>query len=379
MKKYIFSVLIMVLVSCVTMANDCVFYVRGNQLVPSNEEKDIAVEKEILTISLQDNGKTSVSVYYEMNNKSGSEKTVEMGFEASTPYNSGDVLNSKGIHPYISNFTVNMNGNVIPYSNAIVENNIPNGFKPLDMNVWKKGSQYDESLYQMLDNGNLSIEYSYAYYFSAKFQPGVNRILHTYQYDTSNGVGVAYMIDYKLTPALRWANKQIDDFTLVVRADNTAKHFTINNEPFKNGEFKLDSGTGKCRKMKYYDKEVIEFTLRNGAFSWHGTNFKTTEELSLNSAENLYVSMHEPSEEMPIGFTYDRNINFGYMSPIDTEFEVRIAHNLPYAHRGYAFTKPEMKKYFEDFWWYMPDPDYKISTDDFTERDWYFVNFKLEK
>ena len=66
-----------------------------------------------------------------------------------------------------------------------------------------------------------------------------------------------------------------------------------------------------------------------------------------------------------------------YMFPIDTDFKVRVAHNLPYAHRGYVFSKPELKSYFEQFWWYMPDPDYKPNTEDFTEKDNDFI--KIEK
>ncbi len=380
MRKSILFIIAMILVNSSLVANDCVFYVNGNQLVPSDQESDISVKKEILTISLQDNGFTKVDVYYEFNNNSQKPKTVLMGFEADNPYNAEEPFNPKGVHPNIYNFTVNMNGSVLPYSNAIVESEIPEGFKPLDLNTWKaEGQAYEDSGYQVLQNGDKTKKFSYAYSFKATFEPGINRIVHSYNYDTSFGVGQAFMIDYKLTPATRWANKQIDDFTLVIRADNTAKHFRINKAAFKTGEFKLIEGVGKCRDTKYADQDWVEISLRNGVYSWHSDNYKPADELAIYSCESLYYDYDNDKEPLKLGSTYDRSRTFTYMHPIDTDFKVRVAHNLPYAHRGYVFSKPELKEYFEKFWWYMPDPQYKPNTDDFTEKDWEFVKKEKDK
>lgn len=178
MRKLYLLIAFMVLACSVVMANDSVFFVNGNQLIPSENETDISVQKEVLTISLQDDGKTKVNVYYEFNNKSDKAKTVLMGFEANPPYNADCKYNAKGIHPYISNFSVNMNGKDVSYSNAVVELNTPQGFKPLDTKAWKTGEAFDESNGQMLDNGNLSINFAYAYYFKATFEPGLNKIVH---------------------------------------------------------------------------------------------------------------------------------------------------------------------------------------------------------
>ena len=56
MKKFLTA--IMCLVASVTMANDGVFFVNGNQLVPVNEA-DISISKEVLTISIGDDGQNS--------------------------------------------------------------------------------------------------------------------------------------------------------------------------------------------------------------------------------------------------------------------------------------------------------------------------------
>ena len=100
-------------------ANDGVYFAHGNQLIPVHET-DISVQKEMLTITLGDDGYAAVDVYYEFFNH-GKAKTVQMGFESMKPYNTTDELNPEGIHPYIKDFTVVMNGKPLSYHNAVVE------------------------------------------------------------------------------------------------------------------------------------------------------------------------------------------------------------------------------------------------------------------
>jgi hypothetical protein len=51
----------------------------------------------------------------------------------------------------------------------------------------------------------------------------------------------------------------------------------------------------------------------------------------------------------------------------EKDFLSRVCRNLPYAHRGYVFKDANLKKYFAQQWWYMPDPTWQMKTDDFTE------------
>ena len=89
-------------------ANDGVLFVNGNHLVPV-QETDIELNREVLTISLGDDGYATVDVQYVLNNR-GNDKTVTMGFEALAPYNDEVAFSPQGIHPYIHDFTVVMNG-----------------------------------------------------------------------------------------------------------------------------------------------------------------------------------------------------------------------------------------------------------------------------
>lgn len=98
--------------------NDGVYFTSGNFLVPVRET-DISVAREVLTITIGKDSFARVDVYYELVNN-GQPKTVTMAFEAEAPYNTGSALNRNGIHPYINNFTVTMNGNSLTSSNALV-------------------------------------------------------------------------------------------------------------------------------------------------------------------------------------------------------------------------------------------------------------------
>lgn len=370
-------------------ANDGTYYTKGNQLVPLMET-DISVQKEELTISLMDNGYARVDVYYEFWNPRNETKRLLMGFEADPSYNDDYKFHPDGVHPNIHNFTVEMNGRTISYQNApCLAGVVP--INPIDTNkhyyifdnneLYEIGSGPEYEDYSGVDKG---LSFAYVYYFYADFQPGLNRIHHTYTYRMSVVVGIPYVLDYKLTPATRWANKQIDDFTLVIRVDSTAKHFFLSEEPFPGAEFTVLEGAGKVRHSKDYHTPVFECSLRNGAIALHLNNFKPQSELNMR-AVGVYDCHDYENNVFHFGATYDRTLDISLwyddsvdkIEPSDKAFRQRVARNLPFAHRGHVFRDAELRRFFESQWWYMPDPNYKDDTSDFTEVDWTFVNVKL--
>ena len=68
MKKWLLVVAVALLLTLMARANDGVFYVNGNHLVPV-QETDIALSKEVLTISLCDDGYATVDVQYVLVNR----------------------------------------------------------------------------------------------------------------------------------------------------------------------------------------------------------------------------------------------------------------------------------------------------------------------
>lgn len=385
--RYIVLCMVLLLgVMSQVQANDCTYYTKGNQLVPL-QETDISVRREVLTISLMDNGMARVDVQYEFWNP-GPAKRLTMGFEADPPYNYDYKFYPDGRHPSISLFTVEMNGRQLEYSNAVcVADTLPlTKIKDLKRYyMWDNNWLYDtanadpKSAYNVPIDYDAGIPFAYVYYFDADFQPGLNRVRHTYVYRMSTGVGFPYLVDYKLTPATRWAGGKIDDFTLTIRADSTAKHFYVFDSAFAGIPFAVSEGMGKMRRSSTYGTP-IEVSLRNGAITLHTTDFAPQAELCIRAVgvDGCYVD-----QQCITGGTYDRTarINWGPYEgqqevPADPAFRQRVIRNLPFANRGHVFRDKRLREYFEGLWWYMPDPDYKDDTSDFTPVDWECVNYK---
>ena len=361
-------------------ANDGVFFVNGNHLVPV-QETDIELNREVLTISLCDDGYATVDVQYVLTNR-GKEKTVTMGFEAAAPYNDDVPFSPQGIHPYIHDFTVVMNGRKLAYMNAVVMSryDVDCDFQPLNLQQWKSYGEVkmrdgddlpDNSLLYDAVQDSLT-GFAYAYYFVARFYPGKNTIHHTYRYRLSYGVGRTFEVPYSLMPAMRWANRQIDDFTLRIKATNTAKHFFVEDSLFSQEQFVVKEGVGKIRKAKWYNELFTEIALRNGTVEWHALNYKPKGNMDIQSAERLHY------DDFKLGTFYDRSDNYmpgSYLvEPGKSSEQRRILTNLPYASRGYVFKDRKLQKYFSRFWWYMPDPQWQPDTSDFTPREWKLVN-----
>ena len=375
MNRKVFQLAAMAILAfaAVTMqANDGVYYVNGNQLVPVRET-DIAVVKEVLTINLCDDGYASVDVQYEFMNR-GKAKTVEMGFEAQAPYNAEVKVNKAGKHPFISNFTATLNGKQIDYRNAIVVEKLDEecDFVPVDRKRYllDKEGDWDPGCHLYDTKADDIVPFAYAYLFTANFKEGLNTVHHTYRYRMSFGVGRTFEVPYWLKPAMRWANRQIDDFTLRIKADGTAKHFIIADSLFAAAPFKVTQGKGKIRKNTFgYETTFTEVSLRNGVVEWHARNFKPKDNFVICSAD-IHTCFNE---EYPFGYFYDRSDTY-VPSWQEDKIDKRILRNLPYAHRGYVFKDAKLKAYFNQLWWYMPDPSWKASTDGFTPKEQEYIS-----
>ncbi len=295
------------------MANDGVYFTSGNFLVPT-AETDISVAKEVLTITIGKDSMARVDVYYELVNH-GAPKTVTMAFEAKPPYNTGGTINRNGIHPYIKDFTVMMNDQPLASRNFLVadqhaEENDKTDFTPLDMSKWKGCGEAPDSIIpyeNALYNAELDsvMGYAYAYSFAAPFKQGRNVVRHTYSYTMSYSVGKRLDIHYWLTPAARWANHQVDDFTLKITADDMTE-FCMGDSLFKSAPF---TSSAPERGLLYnitsdYGEPMIFASICEGdTVTWHGTNFRPTANIEICSpdwdSKSAYYT-HRKSEKVVI-------------------------------------------------------------------------------
>ena len=286
-------IIVAIMLACIEMAraNDGVYFTSGNFLVPIRET-DISAAKEMLTITIGKDSFAYVDVYYEFAND-GSPKTVTMAFEANSQYNDNEPLNRKGIHPSIKDFTVSMNGERLKCHNSVVAFNgspiSPTDFKPLDMTKWKGFGEVPDSILPMDDaiyNPELDsvVRYAYAYCFDAPFKQGINVVHHTYKYRMSYNVYEKFTIPYWLTPATRWANGKVDDFTLRITAEDSMAEFCLEDSVFKGAPFTSVKGSRIYHlKSDMYKSFVFADMMDGDTVEWHSRDFRPTGDMSINS------------------------------------------------------------------------------------------------
>ncbi|MCF0209613.1 MAG: DUF4424 family protein, partial [Bacteroidaceae bacterium] len=232
MKKALFALFVLIL-GGIVYANDSAYSTNGNTLFPY-ANTSIAIEKEVLTIRLTDGYRIYYDVDYTFNNLSDKEQTILMGFEADPPYPEPVELSNNG-HPDMHDFTVEMNGKKVLYKSCIAPSiDKTNKLQPLDVNKWKvyEGNYIVPKSNDEYDGEN-GQDFVFVYYFNATFKPGINRIHHTYNYESGRGVSEDYFTSYKLTPANRWAGGKIHDFTLRITTPNAIKHFILTTDAAK--------------------------------------------------------------------------------------------------------------------------------------------------
>lgn len=345
-------------------ANDSSYYASGNQLIPL-QETAISVKKEVLTIKRIKDDKVRVTVDYTFNNP-GPEKTILMGFEAGSP--SGDVNGSprKGEHPYIEKFSVTFNEKEIPHKVTII---VPDREgKDADKVIYTPEDLKKQKPLPEIENTNVT-DFFYVYHFPATFPTGDTRVIHTYDYAISSAVFISTSIDYLLTPALRWANKQIDDFTLIIDLGEL-QQYHISPSFFENTDQWTTQGRVKIgmenvmHEMSTETSRVMTVWQQKGSITFHAKNFKPQGELLLFA--NYTLNREEILDSKTIKMSLHDLPGIREMKLKD-EFTRKVLENIPYAQRGYVFKNKDLKAYFEAQPWYMPDPEYKEAA--FTEEE----------
>ena len=103
-------------------------------------------------------------------------------------------------------------------------------------------------------------------------------------------VGEDFRVPYWLTPAMRWANRQIDDFTLRI-IDERGDGICLEDTLFLSAPFKATKG--ECWQLDEVssgwgdDKPVrrpMLFASEYSAVEWHGRNFRPTSNIEIVSA-----------------------------------------------------------------------------------------------
>ena len=386
--KHLLSFLLL-LVPFLAAANDGVYYANGNHLIPITET-DISVRKEVLTIT-RVGDQFHVDVYYEFFNPAHA-KTLLVGFEAEDPYPCYEPeVYEKALpnHPFIFDFTVEMNSRHLDYEVAHVDY-----FKPND---WKERTglpeYYRDGRFQTIDvkkhlDALRDSEYYmcagiyYAYYFQAHFQPGLNIIHHTYRYQASVVAGYSYYLSYVLTAANRWANRQIDDFTLILNMGDYQSFYIQPNFFDTLTEWQLQ-GAGRMNNGTLWSSQSqpsAVFHMRHGKVLFHKNNFHPLGELDLYSPVLNYqyydYSVDEVLDACRQGYFQSWDLTLK-KAPFTPE-QRRILRNLPFARRGYCFKNKVLQTFFESTDWYLPDTTYIPDLEALTPEERRWIQFWSE-
>ena len=357
MKKLIF--IFFSLIYLTTFANDGAYYASGNQLIPISEN-DVSITKEILTLErriVNDIEYVYVTVNYTFYNPN-SEKTILVGFEAPSPAGDVNGFPKNGAHPYMSNFKAIMNGEVLKFETSMV--NTENYYidNRIDAKTEKEviGDDF---------NAN-EPDFYYVYHFNATFKPGENKVIHTYRFEMSGSISENYSFDYILTAANRWANNQIDDFTLNIDMGPN-QGFEIRNTFFKNeNEWLLNNG----RALSTNNNSLKFITNKNG-ITFKKKNFHPEGELFIKSIngpmKEHYTSFDSNSHNLPKKINLK---NTGTNSVNEKSF--KILKNLPFAIRGYVFKTELIQDYYLSQSWYQPKVEYKANLQSLLseEKEW---------
>lgn len=384
-------------------ANDGAFYSNGSHLIPISET-DISVKKEVLTLN-RVGDKIEVTVYYEFFNPAG-QKDVLVGFEAAAPdvYFNNISVKQFPEHPYMRDFKVVMNGEPQSFEVAHVSqydenwNYISNPEYYVDGKI-KSATPKELVLEEWLNHSEdaEAVEHPlYVYHFNARFRPGLNIIQHTYDFDMSderNGFTKEFF--YILTAANRWANNQIDDFTLYVNmGDHTSFH--ISPSFFKSPDEWEIQGTGKYAigSVPYQLRpDSIFFHMQHGNIRFHKENFHPDGELCIDidkiwgywtwliGKEKDVSSFDTEAFVNRYKGQYEDIILYNPYTPAekeDTYFDeftleqCRILRNLPFAYKGYIFNTKELQDFYESTVWYIPNPQYKANAEELSmdEKNW---------
>lgn len=367
MKKFSIIFIVLAFLAGNTLkSNDGAFFISGNQLIPI-VETDISVAKEVLTIKRISEDWVEITVLYEFFNP-GKAKNVLVGFEADSPGGDVDGTPKNGEHPYMSDFTVILNSNNLPYKVAIVKDSVyyANGkFKSMTEKE-AMGEYFDPNV----------PEFYYVYHFDANFKEGKNILKHTYKFELSGTVDFYYILTYVLTAANRWANNQIDDFILRIDMGDF-QDFYIEKSFFENAdEWK---GSDDCKitngeNTPYYLSTLgsfARFIVRDGIVVFQKKNFHPKGELSILSMYDIFYGEPFNSEEDKLPFSF---FSSQYIIKSADEISKKILRNLPFARRGYIFKTSAIQKYYEKMDWYMPDENYKATTESLTPEEVKWIN-----
>lgn len=351
MKKIITIILIIIWTFSV-FGNDGVYLTRGGVIYPTKETK-ISLEKEILSFTIRDKI-AYVEIQFEFYNPENVERKLLIGFQAPTA--AGDVSDSISNLNQILNFTIIQENQILPYKIKASECEDCELKDPKEFHF----SQFEQGIFVFL--------------FEITFKPGLNRINHSYSFPASNNVSFDQFYNYILTTGSKWANETIKDLTINIDMGQN-KYFYVNDIFGLNADWSI-IGSGKVtnEKFSYIDDDYCRMVrVLSGKLKISIANYKPTKNIEFGIInEYSFVSLPVNNEKIRKGEVVSLG-NLNLKGEYSKE-QLRLLRNTIYAQYGYKFNSPDLKEYFSQFAWYIPDPNLKLEDIQLTEKERIYID-----
>lgn len=339
--------------------NDGVYLTRGGVIYPTKESK-ISLDREVLSFSIQDKV-CRVDILFEFNNPENIERKLMIGFQAPTAV--GDVSDNISNSNQIVDFKILANGQILPYKLKAAECEDCELKEPKDFNF----SQSEQGVF--------------VYLFELTFKPGINKINHSYSFPTSSNVEFDQIYNYILTTGAKWAGRTIKNLTVNFDLGQN-KYFYVNDIFGKNASWSI-IGSGKVTNQKFLNDEDSSRMIRilSGRLQINVSNFRPQKNIEFGIiCENSFITRPTDFEKLQAAKVY----GICHLMLDNEKYSketLRILRNTVYAQYGYSFSNKDLKDYFAQFEWYIPDPNLTMEQIKLTEKEKKFIDeiLRLEK
>ena len=355
--KTTLSTILIVLLSFSAYGNDGVYLTRGGVFYPT-QETNISLDKEILSFTVRD-GIAHVNVQFQFNNPENTERKLLVGFQA--PAAGGDVLDSLCNVNQIYDFKIVQNGAILPYK-----------IKATDCENCEL-KEPKEFHFTQLKPG------IFVFLFEITFKPGLNQLNHSYSFPASSNVSFDRFYKYILTTGSKWAGGTIKELTVNIDMGQN-QYFYVHDIFGKAADWSI-IGSGKVTNETFSytgDDACRMIRTLNGQLQIKVANFRPTKNIEFGIInESSFTSIPKSAlkpRDRKIVFLGNLDLKGDY-----TKEELRLLRNAIYAQYGFDFQSPDLKRYFSQFAWYMPDPNLKMEEIILTEKEKAFIEIVVAK
>ncbi|MBL0129525.1 MAG: YARHG domain-containing protein [Flavobacteriales bacterium] len=207
------------------------------------------------------------------------------------------------------------------------------------------------------------------------FVPGINVVEHSYVFRASGSVYQESTFDYILTTGRKWAGGIIGDFTfqLDMGANSRFEVADVFGATANWGVVGIGSVSTAADRSDERDSQRIVRVVK-GHLVITTSQFKPMKNIDVYGSP-FVLAIGLSGDDIGSALSYAWN-HKSLDSPYDEELtkeDLSFLRNMTFAQYGYVFKDPALRKTFEKFDWYIPDPNLQWSNNMLTAQEVLFV------